>query len=90
MKSQITEAQKAKLAGIMETIIAGLPSGYTATNKQPVKKEIRPLSSPATETLWSSWAKDDAGNRFLALLQNNGCVKLIEQEKLSNFKLRSV
>lgn len=87
--SRPTEAINAQLNDVMEAINAGLPTGFKTTNKKPIQKEIRLLTSATTDTLWTSWCKNDAGERFLALLQSDG-VKLISQDELVNYQHRSV
>lgn len=68
-----------------------LPEGYVVINKKPVQKEIRRISSPETETFWSSWCKDKAGEVFLALLVRPDRVKLIKQARLKEeFVIHSV
>ena len=79
------------LRGILRKIQAGLPEDFVITNKKPVQKEIRRISSPETETLWSSWCKDKAGEVFLALLVRPDRVKLIKQARLKEeFVIHSV
>ena len=82
--------QQSLLDATLKAIQAGLPAGYTATNKKPVQKEIRKEGSAETTTVWTSWCKDPDGNRHLALLLSNGRVKLISQDALSNYKHHSI
>lgn len=88
--TSFNEAASSSLETIMTAVQAGLPAGICTTNKKPVQKEIRFIGSAVADILWTSWCKDANGERFLAVLQKSGRVKLISSEQLSKYKLRSV
>ena len=77
------------LRRILNQIQTMLPAGYTTTNKKPVQKEIQRLGSSDQNLLWSTWCKDAEGNTFLALW-NGKKVKLLSEEQLKEYKLRSI
>ncbi len=89
-KNPVTDPNAAKEVAThaLKKIIAVLPQGYTATNKQAVMKVLNP--NPYGESpVWTSWATDGNGQRFLAILkerdnENNNImrsVKLIPEEE---------
>lgn len=85
-KKPVTDPQAKKEASLhaLRKIEAGLPKGYTATNKLAVMKEVNP--NPHREPpVWTSWAKDVDGNNCLAVLKPDGQVKLVP-EKNANYK----
>ncbi len=88
-KNPVTDPQAAKEAAThaLSKIEAGLPEGYTATNRAAVMKEVNP--NPYHEPpVWTSWVTDGR-QRFLAILkerknENNNImrsVKLIPEEE---------
>lgn len=79
-----------QLRSILRAIQARLPEGCVATNKKPVKKEVRLVDSVSTEVYWSSWVKKQGEKESFLALFNGEKVKLLSQKELNKYKLRSV
>ncbi len=81
-KKTVTDKQAVKAASThaLQQIKDGLPDGCSATNKLAVMKVLNP--NPHGESpVWTSWAKDENGNNFLAVLKPDGQVKLVPEGK---------
>ncbi len=73
--------ERAAGAHALERIKNNLPDGVTATNKSAVMKQ-KGYDSPT----YTSWAKDEEGKKFLAVLKGGDKVKLIPEEEAKEYK----
>ena len=72
--------ERAAGAHALERIKNNLPAGVTVTNKSAVMKQ-KGYDSPT----YTSWAKDEEGKNFLAILRVDK-VKLIPEEEAKEYR----
>lgn len=85
-KNQANVAKVESVEGIvmLEKIQAGLPKGYTVTNKKAIQKKIQAIDSSISETFWTSWVQNHVV-KGLGYLKENGQVKFIPEGEYHNY-----
>lgn len=67
-----------------------LQNGIVVTNSVAVQKSVQKKDSSECKTWWTSWCKAPDGQKFLALFDGRGKVKLIPEADKGKYIIKTV